>query len=116
MKKHTIVDKLRSCKTRSAWSRGVILYAIDALDAIEIDDSVSIRDILNEAQNVREYSEGGCALIHNRDIAERLCSCSEYKRKRGGDLQPNSRESWLDVQTRALAQAFDIISKILRSN
>lgn len=44
-------------------------------------------------------------LIYDGDIAERLCTPSEYKRKRGGDFQPNSRETWLDVQARALYQA-----------
>lgn len=61
--------------------------------------------MMNGAKNWKEYSYGGCALIYDKDIAETLCTPSELKRKRGGELQPNSTETWLDVQARALYQA-----------
>lgn len=113
MNKQTLIDKLQSSTAKSAWSRGVILYAVEAVEYIEQDDISSVDDVLNGAENPRQYSEGGCALIYDNDIAERLCSPSELKRKRGGDLPPNSRESWLDVQTRALTQAFALIRRVL---
>ena len=47
----------------------------------------------------------GSALIYNGDIAERLCTPSEFKAKKQGDLPPNSSEEWLDCQARALSQA-----------
>jgi len=116
MNKQAIIDKLEARKTRSAWDKGVILYAVEALEYIEVDEVTSIDDVLNGAQDARQYSEGGCALIYDTDIAERLCAPSELKRKRGGELAPNSRESWLDVQTRALRQAFDIVKRIIYTN
>lgn len=61
--------------------------------------------LLNGAMSWDEYSYGGCSLIYDGDIAERLCTPSELKKKDGGRLAPNSQESWLDVQVRALYQA-----------
>lgn len=49
---------------------------------------------------------GGSALVYDGDIAAALCTPSELKRTRNGDRRPNSREEWLDVQARALRQAF----------
>jgi hypothetical protein len=70
--------------------------------------------MLNGAQDWDEYSYGGCSLIYNGDIAKRLCTPSELKRKRYGELNPNSRENWLDVQARALFRAQNRIIYILR--
>ena len=61
--------------------------------------------LLNGAMDWEDYSYGGCSLIYDSQIAERLCTPSELKKKDGGRLEPNSQESWLDVQTRALRQA-----------
>ena len=60
---------------------------------------------MNGAMDWEDYSYGGCSLIYDGDIAERLCTPSELKKKDGGRLAPNSQESWLDVQTIALRQA-----------
>jgi len=61
--------------------------------------------MLNGAQNWYQYSWGGCSLIYDRDIAERLCTPSELKRTKNGERRPNQNEEWLDVQARALRQA-----------
>lgn len=50
------------------------------------------------------------------DIAELLCSPSELKRKKYGERRPNSREEWLDVQARALAQAAACIRSCFKYN
>ena len=97
---------------RSAWKRGVKTYALEMLDGIE--DGFTQASLLNGAQNWREYSFGGCALIYNADIAERLCSPSEYAKTRQGQRAPNSRETWLDVQARALGQAASLIATAAR--
>jgi len=114
MKKHDIITELQNRKDRSAWDKGVTAYAIDLLEQAEHDEITrySEKDLLNGAVNWKQYSHGGCAAIYDSDIAEALCSPSELKRKRGGELQPNSRESWLDVQARALSQAWVRIKRI----
>ena len=109
---------IESQKTRSAWTRGVKAYALELIDEREeaiahgyFDESdlespkLLERQLLNGASNWNEYSWGGCSLIYNGDIAERLCTSSELKKTRGGERNPNSREQWLDTQTRALHQA-----------
>ena len=61
---------------------------------------------LNGARNWSDYSWGGSAFVYDRDIAAALCTPSELRRTRNGERRPNSREEWLDVQARALHQAF----------
>ena len=96
----------------SAWRRGVKTYALEMLDGIE--DGFSQVSLLNGAQNWRAYSYGGCSLIYDADIAERLCAPSEYAKTRQGQRAPNSRETWLDVQARALGQAATLIATVVR--
>ena len=62
--------------------------------------------MLNGAKDWNQYSWGALSLIYDCDIAERLSAPSELKKTRGGERRPNSREEWLDVQARALQQAF----------
>ena len=91
---------------RSAWSRGVHAYALELAEAAEAATDYhpgTLRELLlNGASNWNEYSYGGSALIYDSDIAERVCTPSEFKRFTGG--QP-SGETWLDLQARALQQA-----------
>lgn len=93
----------------SAWNKGVMLYATELLDDLEPQADITEANLLNGAKDWREYSLGGCALIYDKDIASRLCSPSELKRKKGGELPPNKSEAWLDVQARALYQAARLI-------
>ena len=95
---------------RSAWSRGVKAYAVELVEGL--DDGADLANevmlqkaLLNGAGDWHQYSEGGCALIYDADIAERLCPPSELKRVRGGERAPK----WLDVQARALLQAHKVI-------
>lgn len=100
---------------RSAWSKAVSAYCDDLLESIESEeiDPYTLKSVLlNGAQTWSEYSYGGCALIYDADIAERVCCPSELKKTRGGERMPNSRETWLDCQSRALFQA---ASRILRA-
>ena len=100
---------------RSAWKRGVKEYTDELLDNLEENaqyyerlprNEKELKEwLLNGAMDWEDYSYGGCSLIYDGDIAERLCTPSELKKKDGGRLAPNSQESWLDVQTRALRQA-----------
>jgi hypothetical protein len=97
---------------RSAWRRGVKAYALEMLDGIE--DGFTQASLLNGAESWRAYSYGGCALIYDADIAELLCSPGEYRRTREGKRAPNARETWLDVQARALGQAANLIASALK--
>lgn len=111
-----IKENLETRKDRSAWDKGVTVYALEILENIaeiidykgkEPETRAELKAIaLNGAESWKEYSWGGSALIYNSDIAERLCAPSELKKTRGGERRPNSREEWLDTQARALYQAF----------
>ena len=115
--KSTLASSLANLKPgRSAWGRGVHAYAIELVDGL--DDSADLSNetllrkaLLNGADDWRQYSEGGCALIYDADIAERVCSPSELKRCKGGERQPNARETWLDCQARALWQAAYLVRR-----
>ena len=99
----------------SKWNDGVELYA-EELREFLADNGLEAteQNMLNGADDWEQYSYGGSSLIYDQDIAERLCSPSELKRKKSGDLPPSSRESWLDCQARALLQAARLIAKISR--
>lgn len=120
---------LEQRKDRSAWDKGVTVYALEMVEqlaeaaeggCIDADDLLAPRmlrkALLNGADDWSAYSWGGCSLIYNGDIAARLCCPSELKRTRNGDRRPNSREEWLDTQARALFQAANRVYKALRSS
>ena len=119
--KSTLTSALANLKPgRSAWGRGVHAYAVELVESL--DDSADLSNetmlrkaLLNGADDWRQYSEGGCALVYDADIAERLCSPSELKRVRGGERQPNSRETWIECQARALSQAAALVSRAYRT-
>ena len=113
-----LTAQLETVKNRSAWDRGVQQYAESlvgdlaeylgggwiTLDNLRTWDGAQSA-MLNGANGWTSYSYGGSALIYDYEIAERLCNPSELKKTRGGERNPNSRETWLDCQARALRQA-----------
>ena len=106
---------LKAIKPRSAWENGVILYALEMLEGTENHEVIYSKKelkkvILDGAQDWKEYSYAGCALVYNADIAARLCNRTELKKTQGGKRQPNRYENWLDVQARALSQAFEMLA------
>jgi len=132
--KHIYVEEARrqleARQDRSAWDRAVTEDAIDLLDTVndrceqvtrqfaETEEGsaahvhdlfvsrVSLMNIMkNGADSWQAYSYGGCGLIYDCDIAEHYCTPSELKKVKGGKRNPNNRETWLDVQARALRQA-----------
>lgn len=117
-----IKKELEARKDRSAWDKGVTVYALELLEEYQERAAYEGREaadraefkawLLNGADSWESYSYGGSSLIYNSDIAERLCCPSEYKRTREGERRPNSREEWLDVQARALYQAACRLSRI----
>ena len=113
-----LYQSIESEKQRSAWDKGVTQYALEMVeqlgeqinggyfDELDLSEPKKVRAaLLNGAANWSQYSWGGCSLIYDSDIAERLCNPSELKKTRNGERRPNSREEWLDTQARALFQA-----------
>ena len=78
----------RSQNARSAWTRGVAKYALDIISDLQERGIKEINphsphflaQCLNGAKDWTQYSNGGCSLISDYDIAHRLCSPSELKR------------------------------------
>ena len=120
MTKQDLLSAIQSIPAgRSAWSRAVRTYAVELVESINETADLSNerllnKELLNGAADWQQYSEGCCALIYDRDIAERLCSPSELKRVKGGERQPNARETWIDCQARALFQASRLVNRAFR--
>lgn len=123
-----IKNNVKNASPRSAWDKGVKEYALELLEDLESNPSlieefndgmpIRERDLLNGAFDWTAYSEGGCSFIYDEDIAERLCTPSEFKRNRGGEL-PESPCYWIRTQGRALKQASRLILnkfRVLQSN
>lgn len=112
-------EQIKATPARSAWGRGVAAYALELLDSVAgraayeghgPEDVAQLRKwMLDGARDWSEYSYGGCSLVYDGDIAERLCTPSELRKTRGGERNPNCRESWLDVQGRALYRAACVV-------
>ena len=76
-----IAAELETLKGRSAWDKGVTLYAWELLDEIqeradyehkEPETTAELTEYaLNGAESWEQYSWGGSALIYNGDIAGR---------------------------------------------
>lgn len=121
MKKIELLQAIENSPARSAWTKGVKKYALELVEALELDDdaeiikgvNLSTEILLNGAESWSQYSWGGSALIYDSDIALRLCTLSELKRTNGGVKRPNGREAWFDVQSRALYQAAALILKLI---
>lgn len=110
--------KAEQVQARSAWNKGILEYVADLFneyqEKIEYHEKTGDANIpefcevvaLNGAQDWAQYSEGGCSLVYNNDICDRLCNESEKKRTRNGLRNPNAHENWIDLQSRALRQAY----------
>ena len=118
MKTNTELSALiTAMPARSAWKRGVKAYALEMIEGAEGELATVAdlkKELMNGARTWKEYSEGGCALIYDADIAERLCAPGEYAKTRQGERAPNPRETWLDVQARALGQAATLIATVAK--
>ena len=109
--KYLAIIEIGNQSARSAWDKAVKQYAIELLESLERE--YSREALLNGAQNWNDYSYGGCSLIYDQDIAERLCCPSLLKRLNDGARQPSSRNTWLDEQARALSQAATRIKRVM---
>lgn len=105
---------------KSKWSCAVAEYADEVFESIIDEDEIILgiettadleKALLNGATNWKNYSWGGCSLVYNYDIAQRCCTPSKFKKTNGGNNRPNKNEEWLDVQARALYQAWLLIKE-----
>lgn len=111
------VKALEEFKPRSKWENGVKDCVFDFIDDLNEDKEYfqgkSKNDLktflLNGADNWKQYAYGGCGLIYDNDIAQRFCTPSELKRTKNGYFNPNGRENWLDLYSRGLYQAFNML-------
>lgn len=132
MEKTKLIKVIEVRKERSAWSKGVKDYALEMVedfDNNQLDDLNLIAPCdlnyyvkklcLNGASDFKELSYGGNYLIYDEDIAKRLSTKSELKSvtHKDGSLREkgNKRETWLDVQARALYQAYLLIYLTLKT-
>lgn len=119
---NAISEKIEQAKTRSAWERGVKDYAVELVEElaeavrggwVDAEDlsnrRLFERAMLNGANSWKQYSEGGCSLCYDGQIAERLCAPWELRKTDNGRKDPNPHESWIDVQSRALYQAAQLV-------
>lgn len=122
MKTLDLLQKVESIKVRGAWNNGVKEYAIYLLsDSLADSDYTEINNleelkavILNGSSDWRQFSYGGLGFVYDEAICRTLCSPSEYRKlhyKEGGVKQPNKRETWCDVEARALFQAWEMIKR-----
>lgn len=111
---------IRQHRGRSAWEQGVSKYALEILKDLKdrgYKEVTSEKTALDGASSWKQYSYSAMSLIWNGDIAKRLCTKSELAKlkTRDGDYRkPNAREDWLDVQARALFQAWRKIQEANR--
>lgn len=122
-----LINEIEATPARSAWRKGVKLYACDLAENVseyaryneEEKRGALVVDkdcLLNGAKNWMAYACGGCGLVYSAAIAERLCTPSELKKTRGGLRNPIGRETWLQVEARALFQAAFLFFEVLRNH
>ena len=121
MDKKELLNKIEEekKKARSAWKKGVCDYACNLIednDNVHFDILGLNEQLLNGTKNWKDFSYGGCALIYDVNICERLCNNTEKKLTKFGEKMPNKKENWLDVQARALYQAYYLIFDIITRN
>lgn len=123
-----VSNEVMNNKTRSAWDKGVKAYALEMLESFEewqkFNESEGLecleldeRTALNGASDWDAWSYGGCGLVYDSAIAERLCTPSEMRKlqyKTGAMRSPAPCTNWLDIEARAARQAWQMIARAMR--
>ena len=114
------VDEIRKAldaykPQRGIWNEGVKDYAFDLLEILNYEytekdfNSENIKELknilLNGASDWLQYSEGGCSLIYDYEIKERLVCPS----------QRNRHFDCIYMQARALNHAWNLIRNIINN-
>ena len=99
----------------SAYKRGIKKYTDELLDNLEEKaqyyerlprNEKELKEwLLNGATDCKDYSYTYCSLKYDSQIAERLCTPSEFKRKDGGRIAPSRHDNWFNEQAKALNYA-----------
>lgn len=120
-----IMEAIEARKERSAWNKGVQAYALEMLERFEEwrrwneENGESVLELdevtaLNGASDWSAWAYGGCGLIYNAYIAERLCTPSELRKLDGGARVPAGADTWCDIEARAARQAWRMIAEVVR--
>lgn len=123
-----VKNEVNNTKIRSAWSKGVQAYALEMLESFEEwrewaekngenVPEMDERTALNGASDWSAWSYGGCGLVYDSFIAERLCTPSDMRKlqyKTGAMKQPAPCQSWCDIEARAAWQAWRMIAAAVR--
>lgn len=110
--KEKTITKIKLSPGRTKWEKGVKKYALELAEEVEGEEYLSGEEfrkaLLNGAEGWRQYSYGGCALISDEEIFCRLLPKSTFKKM----IKEEAFEA-LDLQTRALKEASDLIIKLV---
>ena len=104
---------------RTQWMKAVETLKEMILDNIEefekdIKDYETLKKaVLNGAENFKQASYDGNFLIYNYELAEVFCTPKQLEKLETRKQFPHGigGQSWLDIQARALTQAFREIAK-----
>lgn len=119
------IKKTKGMKFRSIWDKAVqedaswllksLMEDYDVVNGVVAFENITSFEfsLKQGADSWKDFSEGGGALIYDKDIAEHYCTKSELKKTHNGEKAPNKRESWLDVQARAFWQAALLVKQNL---
>ena len=110
-----LIKLVEEIPNTSAYKRGIKKYTDELLDNLEEmariykrlpkDENELESWLLKGARNWEDYSYRGYSLKSNRQIADRLCTPSEFRKKDGGRLAPSRYKTWFDEQSKALCYA-----------
>ena len=111
IKKEDLLAEIESRKPgRSKWDKAIHEDAIDLLTDMP-DEMPSTSEqlhnlLLNGAKTWEQYSEGGCALIYDDDIAAHYMTKSEFAKAKKRDFEGYDL---LGMQARALRKAYMLV-------
>ena len=109
-----IIEAIEKQEPKSQDHKARRLYALEMLAGLAENKGAvyqwdnlrqNVIDMLNGAENWQQYNDGGCSLVYNRDIAERIMTPSEFKRWENSTSEPDL----LGRQYRYLLRAVSLI-------
>lgn len=107
------IAEINRIKCRSAWNKGIKVYAVMLLENLKengykgrdiTSPAILRKSLLNGAADWERFSRGGCALVYNGDIVKTLCTPAIIERYNSGKLNI-STDDIFEWQRQALRQA-----------